>query len=66
MIVGLPILIELGDAEEREIEELLQGEGRLAGELDEVMQRLRERLAQQDGTPVLVPIVALAGNGDKE
>lgn len=60
MMIGFPIVVDLGEAEEEEIRQLLRGGGRLAEEFDEVMLRLRQRLLEQNDAAVLVPIVALA------
>lgn len=55
----LPIVIELGDAADTDLDALTRGTGRLADEVEEVMRIVRERAAEGGEKRTLVPVVAV-------
>jgi len=59
MAIAPPIVIDLGNVEDADVKELLDGTGRrLLEEIEQVMQLVRQRTADAD-TGLLVPIVAV-------
>jgi hypothetical protein len=59
MAIAPPIVIDLGNVQDADVKELLDGTGRrLLEEVEQVMQTVRQRTAGAD-TGFLVPIVAV-------
>jgi hypothetical protein len=59
MTYVLPIVIELGDAVDADLDALMSGTGPLSDEVEEVMRIIRERCASSRDKRTLVPIVAV-------
>jgi hypothetical protein len=59
MTIASPIIIDLGNAQESHINELLDGGGELLEEVNQAMQLVHKRTAQENGTRILVAIVAV-------
>ena len=55
----LPIVIELGDVADADLEALTSGKGILSAEVEEVMRIVRERCAKGQDSRTLVPVVAV-------
>jgi hypothetical protein len=69
MTFAPPIVIELGEAHGTHLEELLQGTGALAEELEQVMRLVRDRAPQDTSNKILISVVAVytnAGHRDTE
>jgi hypothetical protein len=61
MIIASPIVIDLGDVDEAVIEDLLNSTGDLRDEVEQVMDLVNQRVVQNGGNKILVPIVAVYG-----
>ena len=55
----VPIVIELGDVADADLDALVEGTGRLAAEVEEVMRIVRARCAESQEKRVLLPVVAV-------
>ena len=59
MIIARPIVIELGEAGDGQLNEFLGGGGQLLEEVEEVMRLVRRGTAHEDRVRTLLPIVAV-------
>jgi hypothetical protein len=59
MPISSPIVVDLGNMTDLEVQELLSGTGRLPDELTHVMRLVRAGIAERDADTLLVPIVAV-------
>lgn len=55
----VPIVIELGDVADADLEALTGGTGSVADEVEKVMRIVRERCAKNQDGRTLVPVVAV-------
>jgi len=59
MIIARPIVIELGEAGDAQLNELLRGSGKLLEEIQEAMRLVRRGTAHEGRARTLLPIVAV-------
>lgn len=59
MAIASPIVVDLGTVPEGCIQELLDGTGELLEEVEQVMQLVHKRIAQENGSRILIAIVAV-------
>jgi hypothetical protein len=59
-----PLVIELGEAAEADVEALLEGKGTLADDIEEVMRLIRQHASASKDARIFVPVVAIYDTDD--